>query len=171
MKEVIAVIVMGLFVGIIIGEPVTTFDIILGIIVSFGLLLYWAMTYEPDEFEEKGWDVVLKSILTNNVIHYREKDFEDYTEVVFWRAYDLFYNRIEFQIGRSFWTNRKNVKVRVTHMDYENDYCEDCKKRTFKCEEDVNELLKIIDDATEKYFKKRGYSLFYMKRKSNEPIN
>ena len=159
MKEIIAVIVMGLFVGIIIGEPVTTFDIILGIIVSIWLLLYWVMTYEPDEFEDKGWDVVLKSILTNDVIHHREKEFEDYKEVVFWRYFEEYCNRIEFQIGRSFWTNRKKIKVRVTHMDYKNGRCvdvEDCKKRTFKCEEDVNELLEIINDATEKYFRKRG---------------
>jgi hypothetical protein len=163
MKEVMAVIVMCLFVGIIIGEPVTTFDTILGIIVSIWLLLCWVMTYEPDEFEDKGWDVVLKSILTNDVIHHREKEFEDYKEVVFWRAYDSFYNRIEFQIGRSFWTNRKKIKVRVTHMDYKNGRCvnvEDCKKRTFKCEEDVNELLEIIEDATEKFYTKRGYRLF-----------
>lgn len=160
MKEVIAVIVMGLFVGIIIGEPVTTFDIVLGIIVSIGLLLYWVMTYEPDEFEDKGWYVVLKSLLTNDVIHHREKDFDDCKEVVFWRAYDSFYNRIEFQIGRSFWTNRKKIKVIVTHMDYKNDYCKDCKKRTFKCEEDVDELLEIIKDATEKFYTKRGYRLF-----------
>lgn len=159
MREVIAVIVMCLFVGIIIDEPVTTFDIVLGIIVSIGLLLYWVlywvMTYEPDEFEDKGWDVVLKSLLTNDVIHYREKDFDDYKEVVFWRVYDLFYNRIEFQIGRSFWTNRKKIKVIVTNMDYENGHCEDCKKRTFKCEEDVNELLEIIKYATETYFSMR----------------
>ena len=160
MKEIIAVIVMGLFVGIIIGEPVTTFEIILGIITLVFLFVVWVITYEPDEFEDKGWDVVLKSLLTNNVIHHREKDFEDYKEVVFWRYRDEYYNRIEFQIVRSFWTNRKKIKVRVTHMDYENDYCEDCKKRTFKCEEDVNELLEIIDDATENYFKKRGYRLF-----------
>ena len=168
MKEVIAVIVMGLFVGIIIGEPVTTFDIVLGIITSVFLFVVWVITYEPDEFEEKGWDVVLKSLLTNNVIHYREKDFENYTEVVFWRYFEEYYNLIEFQIGRSFWTNRKKVKVIVTHIDYENSVnSKDCKKGTFKCEEDVNELLEIIDDATENYFKKRGFSLFYMKRKSN----
>ena len=53
-------------------------------------------------------------------------------------------------------------------MDYENNYCKECKKGTFKCEEDVNYLLEIIDDATENYFRKRGYSLFYMKRKSNK---
>lgn len=163
MKEVITVIVMCLFVGVIIGEPVTTFDIVLGIITSVFLFVVWVFNYEPDEFEDKGWDVVLKSLLTNNVIHHREKDFEDYKEVVFWRAYDSFYNRIEFRIGRSFWTNRKNIKVRLTHMDYKNGRCvdvEDCKKRTFKCEEDVNELLEIINDATEKFYTKRGYRLF-----------
>ena len=157
MKEVIAVIVMCLFVGIIIGEPVTTFEIVLGIITSVFLFVVWVITYEPDEFEDKGWDVVLKSLLTNDVIHYREKDFEDYKEVVFWRAYDSFYNRIEFQIGRSFWTNRKKIKVIVTHMEYNKNGCcvdvWDCKKGTFKCEEDVNELLEIINDATEKYFR------------------
>ena len=79
MKEIIAVIVMGLFVGIIIGEPVTTFEIILGIITLVFLFVVWVITYEPDEFEDKGWDVVLKSLLTNNVIHHREKDFEDYS--------------------------------------------------------------------------------------------
>ena len=163
MKEVIAVIVMCLFVGIIIGEPVTTFEIVLGIITSVFLFVVWVITYEPDEFEEKGWGVVLNSLLTNGVIHHRETDFEDYKEVVFWRAYDLIYNRIEFQIGRSFWTNRKKIKVRVTNMYYENNRCvccEDCKKRTFKCEEDVNELLEMIDDATEKFYTKRGYRLF-----------
>lgn len=159
MKEVIAVIVMCLFVGVILGEPVTTFDIILGIIVSIWLLLCWVMTYKPDEFEDKGWDVVLKSLLTNNVIHYKERDYDDYKEVVFWRYFNLYYNRIEFQIRRSFWTNRKKIKVIVTHMDYENDYCEDCKKRTFKCEKDVNELLEIIEDATEKYFRMRRGAL------------
>lgn len=156
MKEIIAVIVMGLFVGIIIGEPVTTFDIILGIITLVFLFVVWVFNYEPDEFEDKGWDVVLKSLLANEVIYYREREFDDYKEVVFWRYFDEYYNRIEFQIGRSFWTNRKKIKVRVTHMDYENNYCEDCKKRTFKCEEDINELLEIINDATEKYFRKRG---------------
>lgn len=171
MKGVIVMIVVGLFIGFVIGEPVTTFDIVLGILVSIELLMYWVVTYEPDEFEDKGWNVVLKSLLTNNVIHYREKDFDDYTEVVFWRYFEEYYNHIEFQIGRSFWTNRKKVKIIVTHLDYENNYCEECKKRTFKCEEDVNELLEIIDDATEKYFTKRGYSLFYMKRKSNKEIN
>lgn len=155
MKEVIAVIVMCLFVGIIIGEPVTTFDIVLGIITSVFLFVVLVFNYEPDEFEDKGWDVVLKSLLTNNVIHYREKEFDDYKEVVFWRAHELFYNRIEFQIVRSFWTNRKKIKVIVTHMDYKNGHCEDCKKRTFKCEEDVNELLEIIKDATENYFSMR----------------
>jgi cell division septum initiation protein DivIVA len=45
-------------------------------------------------------------------------------------------------------------------MDYKNNYCEDCKKRTFKCEEDVNELLEMIEDATEKFYTKRGYRLF-----------
>lgn len=163
MKEVIVVIVMGLFVGIIIGEPVTTFDIVLGIITSVLLFVVWVFNYESDEFEDKGWDVVLKSLLTNDVIHHREKDFEDYKEVVFWRAYDSFYNRIEFQIVCSFWTNRKKIKVRVTHMEYKNGRCvdvDDCKKRTFKCEEDVNELLEIINDATEKFYTKRGYRLF-----------
>ena len=89
MKEIIAVIVLSLFVGIILGEPVTTFDIILGIIVSIGLILYWIMTYEPDEFEDKGWDVVLKSLLTNNVIHYRERDFEDCKDVILQSEFDI----------------------------------------------------------------------------------
>lgn len=133
-----------------------TSDIIFIVLTCICLLIYWVCSYEIDEFDEKGCDVVLKSILMNDVTHIVEKEYCDYKKIVFYRANNLLYNHIEFQIGHSFWGGRMKIKVIVTHLDWENVDGRNygvCKTMTFKDEKDVNELLEMIEDAKDKHYK------------------